>query len=227
MNSRLSGRRGSSLSPPLEAKQDRAWASSLEATRHSLVSRLREFEDSDAWQRFFDTYAGVILACARNAGLSPTESDEALQETLVSVAKEMPDFRYDPAKGSFKGWLFKITRRRIADQFRRRVREAGQASASLEQVQEQPDIGEDPLQRIWEDEWRQNELQLAVDRVKKKVSARQWQMYDLSALKGWPMERVCATLGVNRAQVYMAKMRIGRTLKAEVRNLPPDVVRIG
>src|SRR5690349_2833344 len=92
-----------------------SWGDALAATRLSLLTRLKQCDDKDGWQRFFDTYAGVIHALAVRSGLSTTEADDALQETLLSVAREMPNFRYDPAKGSFKSWLFKIARRRIVD----------------------------------------------------------------------------------------------------------------
>lgn len=200
----------------LESKN---WTGGLDATRASLLSRLRRHDDRDAWQRFFDTYAGVIHACARKAGLSATEADEALQETLLSVAREIPGFCYDPAKGSFKSWLFRIARRRIADQFRRRGK-PGRAVAEPEGLlQELPDPRSDPLTRVWEDEWKDNQFQRAVEEVRSKVAARQWQMFDLASLKRWPTERICATLGVNRAQVYMARMRVGRALREAVRAL--------
>jgi RNA polymerase sigma-70 factor (ECF subfamily) len=109
---------------PAELRRCRELAApSWEATRRSLLTRLKDLGDSQGWQRFSDTYSGVIRSLAVKAGCSPTEADEALQESLISVAREMPDFRYDPARGSFKAWLFCIVRRRIGDQFRRRARQ--------------------------------------------------------------------------------------------------------
>jgi RNA polymerase sigma-70 factor (ECF subfamily) len=204
------------------ARQRSVWASSLEATRQSLLTRLRRPEDQEAWQRFFDTYAAVIHSLALRSGLSESESDDALQETLLSVSREMPQFRYDPSRGSFKGWLFQITRRRIADQFRRRVRNQRDGHDANDLIDEIPDANADALSRHWEEEWRENQLHLAVERVKRKVAARQWQMFDLVALQHWPTERVCSLLGVNRAQLYMARMRVGRLLKTEIQSLSDD-----
>ncbi len=191
-------------------------APSWEATRRSLLTRLKDLGDDQGWQRFSDTYGGVIHGLALKAGCSPTEADEVLQETLISVAKEMPGFRYDPACGSFKSWLFCIVRRRIADQFRRRARHEriqAEAGHDLEMV---PDPAGDPLASVWDGEWRQHQLQRAVERVKQKASPAQWQMFDLATLQDWPTERICSLLGVNRAQIYMARMRVGRLLKAEL-----------
>src|SRR4051812_41198555 len=94
---------------------------SLLATRRSLVDRLANWEDRQRWQQFFDTYSKLIYSAARKAGLTEVEAQEALQEPVITVAKNVGKLRYDPAIGSFKGWLLNITRWRIADQFRKRL----------------------------------------------------------------------------------------------------------
>jgi len=82
---------------------------------------MKDWDDRDSWQQFFDLYGGMILRVGLRSGLTPAEAQDAVQETLVSVAKQIGDFRYDPTRGSFKGWLLTVTRRRIADQFRKRL----------------------------------------------------------------------------------------------------------
>lgn len=191
-------------------------APAWELTRRSLLTRLKDLGDDQSWQRFSDTYGGVIHGLAKRAGCDAAEADEVLQETLISVAREMPDFRYDPARGSFKSWLFCLVRRRIADQFRRRARAQRLRTDTEVEPETVPDPATDPLTAAWDDEWRQHQLQRAVERTKLRVSPAQWQMFDLSALQDWPTERICELLGINRAQLYMAKMRVGRLLKAEL-----------
>ena len=198
------------------------WGAGFAATRESLLSRLKRTEDHEGWQRFFDTYAGMIHGLAIRSGLTSAEADDALQETLVSVAREMPDFRYDRSRGSFKAWLFQISRRRIVDQFRRRARQRRDGDDADDAIERVADPAGNPLTEMWENEWRQNQLQLAIRGVKRTVSARQWQMFELTALQNWPAKRVCELLGVNRAQLYMARMRVGRALKTQLEALRPD-----
>ena len=57
-----------------------------------------------------------------------------VQETLIAVANKMPEFSYDPAKDSFKGWLLQITRWRIADQFRKRPMVASESQSTVPAV---------------------------------------------------------------------------------------------
>ncbi len=94
----------------------------LLSTRRSLVERLGNLDDHLGWQRFFDGYGGLLYRVARAAGLNGTEAQEAVQETVITVARNIGGLRYDPAVGSFKGWLLQTARWRIADQYRQRTR---------------------------------------------------------------------------------------------------------
>src|SRR5262245_22882659 len=91
-------------------------------TRQSLLARLSQWNDQESWQVFFDTYWKLIYRTAKQAGLSEHEAEEAVQETIISVARQMPDFKYRPSRwgGSFKQWLLRLTKWRIGDQFRKR-----------------------------------------------------------------------------------------------------------
>ena len=210
-------------------------------TRRSLLSRLKYWDDQESWRDFFDTYGKLIYGLARKSGLNDAEAQDAVHETFMAVAKEMPGFKYDPAIGSFKGWLLEVARRRIANQFRRRspgkgaggadrlpadqavaqpprgTREPDEArTATIERI---PDPNSEDLDRLWEQDWQKNLLEVAQARVKRLVNAKQYQMFNLYVTQQWPMEMVKSTLGVNAAQVYMAKMRLSRLIKAEIQRL--------
>jgi RNA polymerase sigma factor (sigma-70 family) len=191
-------------------------------TRRSLLTRLKHWDDSEGWREFFDTYGKLIYGFAKKAGLGDAESEDVVQETMLAVAKQMPGFRYDPAKGSFRRWLFNQARWRIADQFRKRRRAAlvqavpDDTSTGTGPMERVPDAAEEKLQAAWDAEWRENQLARALECVKTKVSERQFQMFHLFAVQGWSMAEIIRTLKVNRAQVYMAKLRVSRLLKAEL-----------
>jgi RNA polymerase sigma-70 factor (ECF subfamily) len=203
-------------------------------TRQSLLSRLRDWDDQKSWREFFDTYWRLIHGLGIKCGLTESEAQDVVQETMLSVAKQMPGFKYDPALGSFKGWLLQITRRRIADQMRKRRPLGPQASScppntsgSLAQdsggrtdtVERVPDPAGPDLEKLWDQEWQSNLLNMAMERVRRRITAKQFQMFDLYVAQEWPMDLVTSTLGVSAARVYMAKMRVGRLLRREARIL--------
>src|SRR5678816_3760113 len=88
-------------------------------TRQSLLERLKSLDDQSSWGDFFETYWKLIYSVARKAGLSDPEAQDVVQETIISVARHMPSFRYDPTLGSFKAWLMQLTRWRIMDELRK------------------------------------------------------------------------------------------------------------
>jgi len=195
-------------------------------TRYTLLSRLRDWEDNDSWKEFFDTYWRLIYSVARKSGLTEVESQEVVQETIISVAKHIHKFRHDRKLGSFKGWLRNLTRWRIADQLRKRTK--------LPPDPELPDLDESELPEFpseqldgnsdtrWEKEWQTNLLQAAIDRVKQRVSEEQYQIFDLQVLRQWPVSRITSTLGISAAQVYLAKFRVTASIKKEARVLQKE-----
>ena len=193
-------------------------------TRWSLISRLKDWDDRESWKEFFDTYWKLIYGVAIKAGLSDAEAEEVVQETVITVAKKIGDFKADPAHGSFKGWLLKITQWRIGDQFRKRLPlgRRGRRSDTTSQTgtaERVPDPQGFSLESIWDQEWEKNLVDAALERVKKCVSAKQYQIYYLNIVKKMPVRTVAKTLGVNAAQVYLAKHRVGNVLKREIRGL--------
>ena len=196
-------------------------------TRASLLERLKDMSDQSSWNEFYELYHNLIFSVARRAGLNETESGEVVQDTLISVARKMPGFTYDPAKDSFKGWLLTVTRWRIRDRLAKR--HSGQLSQSPRQDQDSEtrtatiDRVSDPagpeLASIWEEEWESQLLQAALARIKRQVQPHHYQIYHLHVLSGQPVREVARALGTNTAQIYLAKHRVGNLLKKEIKKL--------
>jgi RNA polymerase sigma factor (sigma-70 family) len=191
-------------------------------TRQSLLSRLKDWNDQESWRVFFDTYWKLIYHAAIRAGLTDAEAQDVVQETVLSVLKSMPGFEYDPVKGSFKSWLMRLTGWRITDQLRKRDRAIGRKlspagtstrTATIERVADPARPG---LEALWDDEWEQNLMAAALERVKRKVDPKHYQAYDLYVVKKWPVARVARTLKLNPGRIYLVKHRINRLIKKEI-----------
>ena len=194
-------------------------------TRRSLLSRLKNWNDNESWRVFFDTYWQLIYNTAIRAGLNDAEAQDVVQETIISVLKSIPNFRYDPNKGTFKGWLLRLTQRRIVDQGRKRQKGPGdfqqqnfngRADDETDLLERIPDPTGGQMEAIWDAEWEQNLLAAALERTKAKVDLKQYQIFDLYAVKGWKVSEVARVMGVNPGQVYLIKHRIQKILQKEV-----------
>src|SRR5437016_2589691 len=95
--------------------------SELIPTRKSLLSRLKNWDDRESWNDFFNTYWKLIFFTAQKAGLTEAESQDVVQETVIGVCRKISEFKYDPKVGTFKSWLLRLTFWRIRDQFNKRL----------------------------------------------------------------------------------------------------------
>jgi RNA polymerase sigma factor (sigma-70 family) len=194
-------------------------------TRYTLLSRLQNWDDQDGWKDFFDTYWRLIYSVAVRSGLTEAEAQDVVQETIITVAKDIHKFRRDRKLGSFRGWLRNIVRWRIGDQLRKRTRarpedhsETGEPCQLLEAA-EIPDPANEALESGWESAWQANLLEAAVKNVKPRVKEEHFQMFDLYVVKQWPARKVARLLEVNVGRVYLAKHRLLALIKAEARHL--------
>jgi RNA polymerase sigma-70 factor (ECF subfamily) len=209
------------IEPGMQAKDDSY------PTRASLLERLKDTDDRESWGEFQLLYGRLIRGFALKAGLTEAEADEVVQETLAAVAQHLPEFHYDPKRCSFKTWLLNLSRWRVTDQFRKRLPLApraaadeasreGTQTATIERV---PDPAGGELERIWDGEWRTTVLEKALERVKQQVDLKQWQIFDLYAVKEWKPGEVARALGVSVGRVYLTKHRVGAILAKELRKL--------
>ncbi|MBL9168521.1 MAG: sigma-70 family RNA polymerase sigma factor [Verrucomicrobiales bacterium] len=198
---------------------------SLLPTRQSLLSRLRDCQDQEGWREFFDTYWRLIYRVARQAGLDDSAAQDVVQTTFIYLSRRMPRFRYDPARGSFKSWLCRVTRSRIAV-FRRRAefKEPSLPDLGLEKDdapvwESVPDPTGDKVDEIWQREWEDNLIKAALRQISPKVSAQQLMIFEMAALGEVPLKQVARKLDVSLMQVYLARHRVGKLFKAEVLRL--------
>src|SRR5215471_5104336 len=199
-------------------------------TRASLLQRLKDLDDHSSWNEFYELYHDLIFSVARRAGLSEPEAAEVVQDTLISVARKMPSFTYDPAKDSFKGWLLTVTRWRILDQLAKRSCQAARAANISRPKQQEEETRTATIERVadpagsdlaivWEEEWETQLLQAALARIKRQVRPQHYEIYHLHVVLGKPAREVARVLDVNTAQIYLAKHRVGNLLKKEVLRL--------
>ncbi len=199
-------------------------------TRRSLLSRIKNWENQEGWHDFYNTYWRLVYGVARTAGLTNPEAEDVVQETFLHVAKNIPKFCYDPAVGSFKNWLLHMTRWHIVNQLRKRPKaceplhgngSTGRQTSTAERV---PDPRGGVLDEQYEQAWKRNLQDAALQRVKAQVKPKQYQAFFLYVIKALPMKEITGLLGVTPNQVYLAKLRITRLVAQEAKRLEREIL---
>ncbi len=207
-----------------------AIASDLLATRKSLIERLKQWDDQESCNAFFNIYWKLIYSAARARGLTDEEAQDVVQETVIGVREAMPGFKYDRKQGPFKAWLLRLTSSRIEDQLRKRSQmesfptsSDGVATESCfdrsgNSVTIEGAIAAD-VEQIWDQEWENNLLEAAIERVKQQIDPKQFQLFDLSVLQGWTREKINSVLGIGSAKLFIARHLVAKSIKKELKHM--------
>lgn len=176
---------------------------SIDRTRASLLIRVRDIADEDAWRHFHNLYSPLMYDYARSRGLNHEDAEDVRSECYASLVRQMQGFEYDRSKGSFKSWLRTMVSRRVIDRLRKR-REHSAESHAFRQI---PD---DTLtdDEVWEAEWRRQHLRYCVELAQPLVSQQVWDAFRMLAEEGAAVPAVCKALNLTANQVYKAKSRM-------------------
>ena len=194
-------------------------------TRPTLLFRVQQSSDPASWEEFHRLYRRLIYGRARRSGLSHADAEDVAQDVFKRVAETISEFDLNPERGSFRGWLMKLTHWRIADRFESNGRvpikppsvpsaDAGPRTATIERVPS-PEDEEDE----WDREWQEHLLAAGIDRLARQVKAQHFQVFELYVRQQWPVLKVASHLKVNPASVYVISHRLTKLLKAEVAKL--------
>lgn len=195
-------------------------------THESLLVRLQNVQDAHAWERFYATYRNLIITYARRRGCTEQMAQDVLQETLITLTKAMPSFRYDRLKGRFRQFLLRIVNSRLIDAVRREKKHtrfnADAAASELLAVFQDQETPVDEWAQEWDKAWEQQLLMEALVRVKEKVQPHVYQSFTLYVLEKKPVEEVAAKLGISRNTIYEQRRRLVAMIKREVDAIRAD-----
>ena len=188
---------------------------SVPPTQPTLLVRIRDARDQEAWGRFVDLYAPLVYGFLSKRGLQDADAADLTQDVMRQVALAAHSLEYDPKRGSFRGWLFTVVQNRLTDHWRRdgvRERGAGDTDAQ-QQLNELPQPGGLDASAQWDADYERQLFQYATNVVKQDFTDSTWQAFWKTAVNGQPGKEVADELGMTIAAVYLAKGRVMTRLK--------------
>jgi len=193
------------------------------ATRASLLVRLRDGGDTGAWREFVHLYAPIIYGFARKRGLQDADAADLMQEVLRSVSLASKRLEYDPARGSFRGWLFTVTRNKVFNFLESRSRRVlGSGDSRVQQRLEQQADSDGALSAEWEANYQRTMANQAMERVKGEFQAATWNAFIQTAVEGRTPAQVASRVGLSVGAVYVAKSRVIARLRQEIERMQGD-----
>jgi RNA polymerase sigma-70 factor (ECF subfamily) len=193
------------------------------STRPSLLVRIRNAKDQEAWSQFVELYAPLVYGYARRHGLQDADAADLTQDVLRAVARAADTFVYDAGQGSFRGWLFTVTRNKLRTFHARRTRNCqGSGDNDVHDLLSQHAAPDDDDSLAWDLEFQRRQFRWVADQIRSEFHESTWLAFWQTAVEGRSGKDVAAGLGMTVAAVYLAKSRVMARLKARLRLLGDD-----
>ncbi|GAB5402264.1 MAG: sigma-70 family RNA polymerase sigma factor [Aureliella sp.] len=191
-------------------------------TRVSLILKLAEPSNVQAWQEFAEIYTPMLLDAARRKGLQPADCEDVAQEILFGVARSVERFKPDEQRARFRTWLWRIARNLIADFIagdRRRI-PLVQGDSWIEAASSRAHWQLTSAQREeLEHDLRSSLYRAAAARVRRRLAPATWAAFEATAILGRPAAEVSESTGLSIGAVYVARSRAMKLLAQEVERL--------
>ncbi|MEM9940847.1 MAG: sigma-70 family RNA polymerase sigma factor [Planctomycetota bacterium] len=187
-------------------------------TRHSLLVRIKDNSDTEAWVQFVDLYGPLLFRFAKKKGLQEADAADVMQEALQRVSQSISKFDYDPNLGRFRSWLYLIASQCISKQWKQQTKQPiGSGDSVMARMIEQTPVMDD--EAVWENEYRQYLLNWAIEQIQDQFSKSTWSAFTLTALEHRPADEVADKLNISVGAVYIAKSRVTKRLKEKVASI--------
>lgn len=195
------------------------------ATRRSLIVKLRDPADTAAWREFAAIYEPWIYRLARRRGLQDADARDLCQEVFRALARSID--RWEPARGSFRGWLSRIARNLMINLLTRRQHLLrGSGASSVQDLLEAQPAPDPSATALFEAEYRRHLFQWAAEEVRGEFAPATWQAFWQTAVEGRPTAEVAAGLGLSVGAVYIARSRVLARLKRRIEQLGDQTAAI-
>lgn len=189
-------------------------------TAVTLIELARE-GDSGAWRELWDLYGPLVAHWCRRSGVPEDTIADRSQEVFLSVSQRLSEFHFRPGPGSFRAWLWTITRNKLRDAFRRQRRQesAEGGSSALEALAQVPDPAM-PDDEPTDADQMQALVQRALVQVEAEFEPRTWAAFQRTAIDRIATDVVAKELGLPPATVRQYRARVLRRLRSRLGDLP-------
>jgi RNA polymerase sigma factor (sigma-70 family) len=188
------------------------------ATRLSLLVRLCDARDDEAWSQFVEIYAPLVYGYARKHGLQDADAADLTQDVLQAVSGAIRRLDYDPRRGSFRGWLFTVVRNKLRN-FVAAQKRPGRASggSDAQNLLNEVPAREEDQSAWWDEEYERRVFAWAAEQLRVRFSESTWQAFWQTAVEGKTGPQAARELRMSVAAVYLAKGRVMAKLKELIR----------
>ena len=192
-------------------------------TRNSLILRLPDRADVEAWDEFVAIYEPLVYRLTRTKGFQDADAREIVQEVLVAVCRAVDKWEPDPQRGRFRDWLFKIARNLMINFLtRRQTRPLGTGQSGMMEWLEGNHAATPEESATFDLEYRREVFHWAAEQVRERVKDRTWSAFWRSSVDGRSIADTASELEMSVGAVHIARSRVLGRLRATVKKFESE-----
>jgi RNA polymerase sigma-70 factor (ECF subfamily) len=186
----------------------------MQSTSPTLLARLRDVANQDAWRRFVQLYTPMMYRWASHTGLEPNDANDLVQDVFAVLVRRLPDFHYNQQQ-SFRAWLRTVLLNKWRENLRRRLPVSiDPQEGVLAKLADRHDVD-----FLSDAEYRRQLVQRAMELIRGDFQPATWRAWWEFVIVGRPAADVAREVGISVHAVYLAKARVLRRLRQELEGL--------
>jgi len=192
-------------------------------TRASLLVRMRDPQDGRAWSEFAQIYEPLVYRLARGQGLQDADARDLTQQVLMAVAGRVGQWDPDRAHGTFRGWLFRVTRNLMVNlMINRRRHPPGKGGSDVLRLlnEKTAPAGEESV--LFDIEYRRQVFRWAAQQVRREFREATWDLFWQTCVDGCEIKQTAEQFDVSVGAVYIARSRVLARLREKVEQLEKE-----
>lgn len=190
-------------------------------TRATLLIRLRDASDQEAWRQFASIYTPLVYRYALKNGLQDADAADVAQETMCNIVRVICDFKYDPSRGSFRGWLLTVVRNSLRKRYRLAQHQSlGSGDTGVHELLHQsPDSSSLSADAAWDREYELWLFHKVANWIKGEFQSKTWDAFWKTTVDGLDVASVASELAMTCGAIYIARSRVLARIRAEIERL--------
>lgn len=193
-------------------------------TRQTLLLKLKDQRDDQAWNDFYETYYRYIRAILWNMNLSEADANDILQSVMLKIWNKLPEFDYQSKKGKFRNWISIITANTARNYIRSENRLYnclnGEKSSWLDDYKN--DVLPPEIEEISSKEWEKFVSSMAWENVSDGLSSKVKEAFE-RLMKGESTREIALALDINENTVIVYKNRVKNKMYLEIVRLQNEI----
>lgn len=185
-------------------------------TRPSLLVRLKNRADDEAWFEFTEIYRPIVYRLARRKGMQHADADDLAQQVLTAVARAIDRWKNDPARARFRTWLHRVATNAIINALTRGAPDRGSGDARLQSLLDQRPTTDAPDSDLIRIEHRREVFRWAARQIRPEFQPATWDAFWLTSVEENSINEVATKLRLTRGAIYAARSRVMRRLREKI-----------